>query len=86
MGNAIVAIIGIALLAGGIAGISLITIPSFENIGKQAQNVSTDNSTGKIIAHVASAALSGVVLWLTTGALVVLSIAGVIVFIYGLVC
>jgi len=84
--NGAIIIIGLVLLAAGAAGINYITIPSINNIGHQVGDVLPHaNSTGQVVASLAWAGLSGVVLWITTGFLVVLVISGIIVFIVGLV-
>jgi len=83
--NSAIIVIGLVLLAIGAAGINYITIPSINNIGHQVgDNLPHDNSTGAVVAHAGSAIVSGIVLWITTGFLIAILIAGVVVFIAGL--
>lgn len=83
--NGAITVIGLVILAVGVSGILFVTIPSIENIGQQAVNLSNDNSTGKAIVHAGSAVLSGVILWFTTGLFIVAVIIGFIITIAGLV-
>ena len=82
--NPILLIIGLLLISGGIASVTLSLAPAIMNAGEAVEELSEDGTEANAVGALASIAWAGILFYFTLGLTILAFIGGLIAIIFAL--